>query len=283
MKLTQKQLNFFSTFGFIKFPGLFDREINKITDAFEQVWSTNGSGHYGKPHDHKSRSALVLFIDQNQYLCSILDDPRIDGIIGSVLGEDYNYSGSDGNYYVGDTPWHSDGYLKHHNYTSVKMAFYLDTVTRDSGCLRVIPGSHKLHDKYADTVQDIFVNTRENMTEEQLGIHGDEVPAIALETRPGDLLMFNHRIKHSSWGGSSKRRMFTMNFQQRFREEDIDDLREDIGQKSRFWVEEPYGKLMICTAGPQRMVHLEQRISNSDHLPALAAKARQEMDEPARG
>ena len=26
----------------------------------------------------------------------------------SLLGEDYNYASSDGNYYVGDTKWHSD-------------------------------------------------------------------------------------------------------------------------------------------------------------------------------
>jgi ectoine hydroxylase-related dioxygenase (phytanoyl-CoA dioxygenase family) len=163
------------------------------------------------------------------------------------------------------------------------MAFYLDPVTRDSGCLRVIPGSHKLHDKYADAVQDVFVSSRENMTEEQFGISGSEVPAMALETVPGDLLMFNHRIKHSSWGGSDRRRMFTMNFQQRFREEDLDELREDVGQRARFWVEQPYGELLVRTASPQRMAHLEQWLANADHLPALAAKAREEMDEPARG
>ena len=283
MRLTEQQLNLFETFGFIKFPGLFAAEIDKITDGFERVWSANGGGHNGREHDRERRSALVLFTDQDEYLCGLLDDPRIDGVIGSLLGDDYNYAGSDGNYYVGDTAWHSDGYLKHQKYTSVKMAFYLDPVTRDSGCLRVIPGSHKLHDKYANTIQDVFVSSRENMTEEQFGISGSEVPAMALETVPGDLLMFNHRIKHSSWGGSDRRRMFTMNFQQRFREEDLDELREDVGQKSRFWVEEPYGELLVRTAGPQRMVHLEQRLANADHLPALAAKAREEMDEPARG
>ena len=77
--------------------------------------------------------------------------------------------------------------------------------------------------------------------------------------------------------------MFTMNFQQRFREEDIGELRDDVATKARFWVEAPYGEALVRTASPERMVHVEQRLANADHLPALAAKAREEMDEPSRG
>lgn len=35
---------------------------------------------------------------------------RINAIATQLLGEDFNYMGSDGNYYVGDTGWHSDGW-----------------------------------------------------------------------------------------------------------------------------------------------------------------------------
>ena len=270
MRLSEQQLKFFDTFGFLKFPGLFAAEIVRITEAFERIWAEHGGGHHGKPHDYQRRSALVLFADQDEYLCGLLDDPRIDGGIDSLLGDDYNYMGSDGNYYVGDTAWHSDGYFKDPKYTSVKMALYLDQVTRDTGCLRVIPGSHKLGDKYALALQDCWESSKENRTEELWGVHGSEVPAVALETVPGDLLMFNHRIKHSSWGGSDRRRMFTMNFQQQLREEDLDQLRNDVATKARFWVDMPYGDTLVRTAGPERMVHLEQRLANADHLPALA-------------
>jgi len=40
---------------------------------------------------------------------------------------------------------------------------------------------------------------------------------------------------------------------------------------------------MVATAGPERMVHLEQPMANDGHLAALALKARAEMDEPSRG
>ena len=40
---------------------------------------------------------------------------------------------------------------------------------------------------------------------------------------------------------------------------------------------------MVASAGPERMVHLEQTIANDGHLAELARKAREEMSEPSRG
>ena len=77
--------------------------------------------------------------------------------------------------------------------------------------------------------------------------------------------------------------MFTINFSERYRDEDIDRLREEIGGLAGFWTETAYGEKMVETASPQRMVHLEQRMANDDHLPELVAKAREEMLEPSRG
>ena len=261
---------------------MFVEEIDAITDAFEQTWAEHGGGHQGKAHDYKRRSALVPFIDQTEYLSSLLDDQRIEGIAGSLLGDDFNYAGSDGNHYVGDTGWHSDGY-RDRKYLSVKMALYLDPLTRDTGCLRVIPGSHHFGDRFGDALQEAAsAGSKVSRTEELWNIHGSEVPALALETQPGDLLMFNHNIKHSSFGGSARRRMFTMNFEQRHKEEDLPELREEIAKKARFWEERNYGDTMVRTASPARMVHLEQRMANDGHLAELARKARQEMDEPSR-
>ena len=282
MKLTEQQLRFFQDFGFLKFEGLFARDIDAITDAFEQLWAEHGGGHDGKPHDRERRSALVHFIDRNEYLSSLIDDPRLDDIASSILGEDYNYISSDGNFYVGDTRWHSDG-DRVTKYLSMKMGFYLDPVTRDSGCLRVIPGSHHVGDRFAEAMHEAAETSRDNRMDELWGINGNEVPAMALETLPGDVLLFNLKIKHSSWGGSDRRRMFTINYEQRYRDEDLPELRERIGSQKRFWVERNYGEIMVKTAGPERMRHLEQRLANDGHMAELARKAREEMSEPSRG
>jgi hypothetical protein len=150
-RLSQAQLNRFNTFGFLALPGLMADSIEEIIDAFEQVWAERGGGHDGKPHDGERRSCIVPFIDQHERLCALLDDPRIEGLLCSLLGDDFNYTGSDGNYYAGDTNWHSDGYTKQIRYT--KIAFYLDRLTRDTGCLRVIPGSHRQGEGYSETLE----------------------------------------------------------------------------------------------------------------------------------
>jgi hypothetical protein len=109
------------------------------------------------------------------------------------------------------------------------------------------------------------------------------VPAIALETSPGDVLVFNHNTKHAAFGGNTHRRMFTINLCQRYPEDKLDDLRIYISGAARFWIEEAYGPAMLATVTPERMKHLEQVMANDDHLPELSRKARMEMAEPSRG
>jgi hypothetical protein len=282
MSLSEQQLRYFDTFGFLKFSGLFEDEADAITENFERVWEEHGGGHNNSPHDHQRRSALLPFVDVNEYLSGLIDDPRIDGAAASVLGDDYNYTASDGNFYVGDTAWHSDGY-EGGKYVSLKIAFYLDPVDGATGCLRVIPGSHKSGDKFADGLQEAAASSKSNRTEALWGVRGSEVPAMVLETQPGDMLMFNHKTKHASFGGGTRRRMFTMNFQERYRDEDLPALRDELAREARFWHESAYGEAMVRTATPDRMVHLEQRLANDDHMPEVVRKLREEMDEPSRG
>jgi hypothetical protein len=275
-RLTKEQLAFFDTFGFLSFPGLLDDRIERIIAEFEILWAAQGGGHYGQPHDGKRRSCIAPCIDRSVYLSTMLDDPRLEGIAASLLGDDFNYMGSDGNLYAGDTGWHSDGW--HRELVHIKLAFYLDPVGRDSGCLRVIPGSHKIGDKFSDALQrDIY------QTQESWSLDGPAVPSVALETKPGDVLVFNHNLKHAAFGGSPRRRMFTMNCCQRYPESRLQELRDYLAGGARFWAEKAYADPMRDTGGPRRMIHLEQCMANDGHLKPLADQARREMAEPSRG
>lgn len=275
-KLTDHQLDFFQTFGFLGFPGLLADQIDEIDSAFEAVWEARGGGHHGKPHEGKARSCIVPFIDQSARLCALLDDAQIHGIAASLLGDDFNYMGSDGNYYVGDTGWHSDGW--HPRFRHIKIAFYLDPLTRDTGAIRVIPGSHLPGDTYANSLAE-----KVGKSQELWHSHGRDVPAEALETMPGDVVCFNHNTKHAAFGGSTRRRMFTINLCERYPESHLDTLRGYISGHARYWVERVYGETMVATAGPDRMRHLEQVMANDGHLAELARQAKEEMTEPARG
>lgn len=276
MRLTEQQIHFFDTFGYLAFPGLLSDRIAAITEAFEAVWAERGGGHFGKAHDEQRRSCIVPFIDQSEYLCTLLDDPRILGIGSGLLGDDFNYVSSDGNYYVGDTGWHSDGW--HTLVRHIKLAFYLDPLTRDTGALRVIPGSHLPGDRYAESLHE-----QVRQSETTWGIHGRDVPAVALETQPGDLVCFNHNAKHAAFGGGVRRRMFTINLCQRYPADRLQDLRDYIAGHSRFWVERNYSETMMRTAGPERLRHLEQIMANDGHLAELSRQARERMAEPSRG
>ncbi len=77
LQLTAQQLAFIDTFGYLVLPGLLSDKIDRIIEEFESVFVQHGGGHDGKPHDGSARSCLVPFIDQNEYLAALLDDPRL--------------------------------------------------------------------------------------------------------------------------------------------------------------------------------------------------------------
>ncbi len=274
--LTEQQLSFFNTFGYLSFPGLLRDRIDQIIEDYHAVWEAEGNSHHGKPHDGSQRSCTVQFVDKNPRLNTLLDDPRILGIATSLLGHDFNYMGSDGNYYSGDTAWHSDGW--HRNILHIKLAYYLDPLTKDTGCLRVIPGSHLVNDQYAQELQEKIGHS-----DTYFGMNGAQTPAIPLETQPGDLVCFNHNTKHAAFGGGGWRRMFTMNLCQRYPEDRLQELRDYISGASRFWLDRNFADTIMQTATPERMRHLEQVMANDGHLAELSRKARETMAEPSRG
>ncbi|MCG9129965.1 hypothetical protein JT359_20450, partial [Candidatus Poribacteria bacterium] len=107
MKLTEQQVNYFNTFGYLYIPEMFSQdEIEWITDEFEISIQEFGGG---KNHDGTARTMFGGPTEHRPRLCTLLDDDRIKGLIGGVIGEDFNYAGGDGNYYTGNTGWHPDG------------------------------------------------------------------------------------------------------------------------------------------------------------------------------
>ncbi len=276
-RLTEQQLNFFNTFGYLYFPGLLADCIDRIVKAFETIWAGHGGGHHGKPHDGEQRAVIFPFPDQSEYLSSFLDDPRIHDIVASILGDNFNYTSGDGNLYAGDTQWHSDGYGGK-RIPSIKIAFYLDPVTRDTGAVRVIPGSHRCGDAFAEGLEADIRDSAKIW-----GISGEEVPAAILETQPGDIVVFWHNTKHAAFGGSKRRRMYTMNFYEHIPDDRLEEFQETISHEGRFWIDRIHGEAMLRTAGPDRMVHLQQVIDNDFKVKEVHARLREERSEPARG
>ena len=262
MTLSREQLNFFGTFGYLLIRQLFSsEEIRKIIEGFE--WSIQNYGE-GKNHDGKNRTTFPGPIEHTPEMCTILDHPSILGLIGGILGEDFNYAGGDGNYYSGNTNWHPDGNWG--QLFAAKVAFYLDPLTRDTGAIRFIPGSHQ---------PDHFVRQKQidvNNSLDLFGISPREFPgSVVVETNPGDVVIFNHDLYHASFGGGTRRRMFTINCTRRAKTpEDLKMAYQHMKGLMNWYNEhstigfdfstEPsvFYSTIIETADKNRMVHLHQ-------------------------
>ncbi len=258
MSLTDQQLRFLETFGYLLLPRLLRDEIGWITDEFEQVWSAartrNAEGHQLR--------AVVPFIDHSERLCTLLDHPRLEPALERIMGSDYNYCSGDGRTYQGDTVWHWDGNGAPADWT-YKVSIYLDRLTRTSGALRVIPGSHHFSDAFAE-------RARGANHPDWFGMAMHDLPSVALESVPGDVIIFNHNILHGAFGGGDRRRMFTMNVKPHAQTpEQIDSLKGYLAYHCAPWGPQVYGPAMVATATPNRRRHLAQVLEHQGHLPGL--------------
>lgn len=201
--LTQQQRNHFATFGFFVWRQAFSpAEISDIERQFESVLAADRGGH---DFEGKHRQGVHGFVEQRPELIRLVEDERIYSAVEELLGADFVWIGSDGNLYVGDTHWHPDNPQP---YQRLKVAFYLDPVTKDTGCLRVIPGSHR--PQLAEVLRQSPPGA--DASSSPYGIDPAQVPCFPLESTPGDVVFFNQGVWHSAFGGRVGRRMFTLNF-----------------------------------------------------------------------
>ena len=77
----------------------------------------------------------------------------------------------------------------------------------------MIPGTNHWESSFATSLRSTF---REfGQIPSVLGVEGPDVPAVTLDSDPGDLLLWDFRTIHASYFGLPRRRLFTMNFRHR--------------------------------------------------------------------
>jgi hypothetical protein len=233
--------------GYALLPGLLRRHTGWLADAFDEVFA-----RHGIVADGVRRYMIVPFIDHDVRLSALLDDPAVAAAFDELLGPRWLYLPGDGNYFQGDTGWHQDGTPYGHRF--YKAAVYLQPVDADTGGLRVVPGSHR-----RELPIDVELAKR---------------PWAAVPSTPGDVVVFDHRIWHSSAGGGDNRRMFTMNLAAEPRSDAaVADVAEYLRRhcaytESRqrrydpdFALSQCYGDVLLATASSERMEHLRLGLS----------------------
>lgn len=211
--LSTPQLRFFRTFGFICVRGLFADEIATISEGFDEVFraeepeESHRAVHYGGLR-------LTIgpgFVERSPKLSWIKSDPRLVGVLTSILGPDYHDDESDGNLFSCDTGWHSDIFgAQFAERLYVKVYFYLDPLGREDGCLRVVPGTNTLTGPFAPTLRKFLWEIDGPAT--AFDLDDREIPNWPIETMPGDVVFGDYRTMHASFDGRPRRRLFTMNF-----------------------------------------------------------------------
>ena len=202
--LTDEEKTHFHLLGFLKVPGvLTSEEVDEFSTRFDAVMDQaqeddSKPGHRIFPDGHR---VIIPLIEADPYFYNLLDHPKLSEIADDLLGEDcIFYGSSDGQIHYGNTNWHRDGNMPEPA-IDMKLTFYLDEIEPGKGCLSYIPGSHHWPMHLSDTFE------KKHIDELIVGYPTDQFPGrYELTIEKGDLIVFNTRIQHSSWGGGDMRR-----------------------------------------------------------------------------
>ena len=203
--LTPGQIAHFETFGFLILRQVFNvEEVAIMRREADEIFAEDRNGG---PLSDKTHGVQPFF-ELKPFLSTLVDDDRIYEIGVDLLGPDFILDQTEGRLRVGDTSWHGPVRTEH-DLRSVKINFYFGELTKETGALRFVPGSHKSSDP------DLYDVLRENNDDPEFrpfGVKPSEIPCFAAESRPGDLVIFTENTLHSSFGGSPGRQQNAINF-----------------------------------------------------------------------
>ena len=245
--LTNLQKHQFKTFGFLLLKHLIPPdEMRVYIDAFDETMTkANGGVLWDRaPENH----FVGPFYRHNpEVYHQMLDDEKINEVVEDLLGEDYVFWLAEGQHRYGGSGWHHDA-LGPEGHTHLKVVFFLDPVRKDTGCLRVLPGTHfppmreRMDRWYEEHGNTIVSQATESDTVEWPA-------AIALESEPGDAVIFNVEVHHAAVGDNADRRAIYINYAQKARTpEEEEHFKKHYDQNNPYYTSE-----LFEDATPKRM------------------------------
>ena len=154
----------------------------------------------GRSFEGTRRQNVAAFMEKPS-LRWLSEDDRIFLTLADLFEPGFVWIASGGSLWVGAPLSHPDG--SRLTYQRIKVAFYLDSVRKENGCLRVIPGSHRA--PFHDALLPLLTKRLEP-TASPFGVTPRDVPSYVIETKPGDVIFFEENLWHASFGGAAGRK-----------------------------------------------------------------------------
>jgi Phytanoyl-CoA dioxygenase (PhyH) len=191
------QRAFFHAFGFLRLPGFFDKgrfdalvaEGDAALAWVDAARSRRAMSERLVRAGHIPAVYVPLVGDLAPTSRALAESPRLLHLAEELVGMRCAPKLPKLVRYDGDSRWHADAPA---GLRGVKLAAYFEQLTAGNGALRVAPGSQ--HPRASALVGD-YVRSADPAT----------LPAHFLETRPGDLILFDVGLWHASFGGRYRR------------------------------------------------------------------------------
>ena len=204
--LSTEQIAHFETFGFLVLRQLFTaNEMSVLAQEGREIFA-NERGD--TPADEAETQDIVQFFERKPYLSGLVDDDRVYEIGVDLLGPDFILHATSGARRIGDTSWHADSPVDSARRTA-NISFYTDELTRNNGCLRVVPGSHVAGEP--DLLAPLR-NTNKDPEFRPFGVRPSAVPCYYYESVPGDVIVFSAKLLHASFDSKAARHMHLISF-----------------------------------------------------------------------
>jgi hypothetical protein len=175
----------FRTFGFVVLRQFFD-PIG-LAEEIDQVLHNGVVPSSGVLGDVAKFQYVPMMTAETPMSLSLLN--RAEAVAKTVLDCPVLPTRAKAVRYSGDTSWHTDSNLP---IASIGFAAYLEPLGPGSGALRVLPGSHR--PEFSEAIRALGT-----------GIAAETLPAHVVATEPGDMIVFDEHLFHSSCGGGIRR------------------------------------------------------------------------------
>ena len=245
--LTTGQVAHFEAFGFLVLRQVLRRD--EIATILREATEILDEDRDGSPFAGEKRQSMVPFFEHRPFLAKLPADDRIYGIAESLLGPNFFLVSTEGNLHVGDTAWHGVGkspeVLPH-----VKIALYLERLTAATGSLRIMPGSHR--PEFGGLLNEVQKTGDPDRL--LFGVPQSALPCVAVESEPGDLVVFTEDVHHASFGGRPGRQQHGVSFMANPRTEDEEAFLRDLYSRMKYACHPPESYVNSDSPRLRRMV-----------------------------